>query len=408
MNRHLRAAARWGAAVILMGSVLPTAASAQSPAGPSTPAPAAPPIECWWRTSVAAVRVGEPFSLVLTCAVLENETTTIVPDETRLEAGVLQLPPFEVIGGTRAPDLRSGQRRFFQYEYSLRLISDDAFGKDVKLPSLSITYHVQRRVQGAALQGRDLTYVLPSDSIRVLAIVPADAQEVREPAPDTFSAIDARAFRANIFFAVGGVLSGLGVLMLLLTFVQLVGHRSRRAPDTDRLISDRAILSAARAELSAVRRLAQDGWTGELAGRAFGALRVAGGYASSRRISQTASRAESHDGQLTVRGGWLWSKRVLVSSAVTSAILGHEAAAEHTSPSRRQRLEALQTALSQLDAVRYGRETGAALDDAALNESLESGLALIRRLRFEHLWLVQKLDAMRASLLELGSRVWSR
>lgn len=407
MNRHLRAAARWGAVVILMGSVLPPAASAQSPAGPSTPAPATP-IECWWRTSVAAVRVGEPFSLVLTCVVLENETTTIVPDETRLEAGVLRLPPFEVIGGTHAPDLRSGQRRFFQYEYSLRLISDDAFGKDVKLPSLSITYHVQSRVQGAALQGRDLTYVLPSDSIRVLAIVPADAQEVREPAPDTFSAIDARAFRANIFFAVGGVLSGLGVLMLLLTAVRLVGHRSRRAPDADRLISDRAILSAVRAELSAVRRLAQDGWTGELAGRAFGALRVAGGYASSRRISQTASRAESHDGQLTVRGGWLWSKRVLVSSAVTSAILGDEAAAEHPSPSRRQRLEALQAALSQLDAVRYGRESGAALDDAALNESLESGLALIRRLRFEHLWLVQKLDAMRASALELGSRVGSR
>jgi len=31
------------------------------------------PIQCWWRTSAGAVRVGEPFSLVLTCAVVEND-----------------------------------------------------------------------------------------------------------------------------------------------------------------------------------------------------------------------------------------------------------------------------------------------------------------------------------------------
>jgi len=30
------------------------------------------PIQCWWRTSAGAVRVGEAFSVVLTCAVLED------------------------------------------------------------------------------------------------------------------------------------------------------------------------------------------------------------------------------------------------------------------------------------------------------------------------------------------------
>jgi hypothetical protein len=38
------------------------------------------PIACWWRTSVAAIRVGEPFSIVLTCAVVERALTTVVPD----------------------------------------------------------------------------------------------------------------------------------------------------------------------------------------------------------------------------------------------------------------------------------------------------------------------------------------
>src|SRR5580765_7182710 len=63
----------------------------------------ADPIRCWWRTSANAVRVGESFSLTLTCAIVENETTTVVPDQSRLDPSAMQLPPFEVIGGQREP-----------------------------------------------------------------------------------------------------------------------------------------------------------------------------------------------------------------------------------------------------------------------------------------------------------------
>src|SRR5580693_4844420 len=82
----------------------------------------ADPIRCWWRTSASAVRVGEPFQVVLTCAVVENDTTTVVADQSRLDPAAMQLPPFEVIGGSRGSDLHSDQRRFFQYQYTLRLI----------------------------------------------------------------------------------------------------------------------------------------------------------------------------------------------------------------------------------------------------------------------------------------------
>src|SRR5687767_4669467 len=83
------------------------------------------PITCWWRTSTSAVRTGEPFGLTLTCAALETEATRIVPDFSKLEANVVQLPPFEVLGGTHPGDLVTTGKRFFQYDYRLRLLAED-------------------------------------------------------------------------------------------------------------------------------------------------------------------------------------------------------------------------------------------------------------------------------------------
>ena len=411
MNGHVRVrVVRWSAVAMLAGLVLPPAASAQH--GTASPGQGAiaetPPIECWWRTSRGAVRVGEPFSLVLTCAVVENDSVVVVPDQTRLDRGALQVPPFDVIGGTHPPDLRSGQRRFFQYAYTLRIIGDDVFGKDVELPALSILFRIQSRVQEGSVQGRDLAYVLPPASIRVLSIVPNGARDLREPPLDTFDAIEARTFRANMLLVMGGALLGLGALTVLTAAVQLLRRSRRRQPDPNRLISDAAILSAMRKQLAVVRRRADDGWTGELAVRAAAALRIAGGFAVAHRISQrpAATGGKPQDGQLVARGGWLRGKRVLVSSSVTAALVGRELARGHASAGRRQRLEALQTSLVHLNAAQFGRE--ATLDSAVLDESLTNGRALLRRLRLENLWPVRTLNALRASTRELGSRVWSR
>src|SRR5438046_6821066 len=51
------------------------------------------PIQCWWRTSAGAVRVGEGFSVVLTCAIVETDAATVVVDRSRLEASVVPLAP---------------------------------------------------------------------------------------------------------------------------------------------------------------------------------------------------------------------------------------------------------------------------------------------------------------------------
>src|ERR1700710_1117989 len=89
------------------------------------------PLQCWWRTSAGAVRVGEPFTVVLTCAVVETDAATVVVDQSRLEPSVVQFAPFEVLGGSHGADLRTDERRFFQYVYRLRLIAENMFGKDV-------------------------------------------------------------------------------------------------------------------------------------------------------------------------------------------------------------------------------------------------------------------------------------
>src|SRR6185295_17685109 len=114
------------------------------------------PLQCWWRTSAGAVRVGEPFTVILTCAVLETDAATVVIDTAKLEPSVVQFAPFEVLGGSHGADLRTDLRRFFQYEYRMRLIAENQFGKDVALPETKLSYHVQSRVgQNAAIQGRE-------------------------------------------------------------------------------------------------------------------------------------------------------------------------------------------------------------------------------------------------------------
>ena len=57
------------------------------------------PITCWWRSSTSAVRSGEPFTLMLTCQVVETDTTKVVPDQSKLDPSVVQLQPFEIFGG---------------------------------------------------------------------------------------------------------------------------------------------------------------------------------------------------------------------------------------------------------------------------------------------------------------------
>jgi hypothetical protein len=322
----------------VIGLILSLASASLASAQPTQ---TADPLQCWWRTSAGAIRIGEPFTVVLTCAVLETDAALVVVDQSRLEPSVVQFAPFEVLGGSHGADLRHADRRFFQYEYRARLIAENQFGKDVALPETKLSYHIQSSVgQKTALQGRDQSYILPPLSLRVLSLVPADATDIRDTPSVTFNDIDQRGFRANLFTVIGGVLFAVAGLLALLALVRLLARYRKPAETGSRLISDSAAIRAAARELAVVRRQREDGgWTPELAGRALAALRVAGAYAVGRRASLMPAASQSpvtspqpsdgsqqaeEAGRLIVRTGWPRARRVAVSGAITSQSVGRD------------------------------------------------------------------------------------
>src|SRR3954471_15174908 len=132
---------------------------ASSLAFAQTPAKAevvAAPIECWWKTDRSAVRVGERFNLTLTCAVLDTEKVKVVVDESSLAPSALHLVPFEIVSGQRFRDILNSPRRFFQYQYTMRVLGEEFFGKEITLPRLQLTYRVQNSLNDrSALAGRE-------------------------------------------------------------------------------------------------------------------------------------------------------------------------------------------------------------------------------------------------------------
>jgi hypothetical protein len=373
------------------------------------------PLQCWWRTSAGAVRVGEPFTVVLTCAVLETDAATVVVDQTRLEPSVVQFAPYETLGGSHGADLRTEQRRFFQYEYRLRLIADGMFGRDVALPEMKLSYRVQSKVgQKTSLQGRDQTYMMPAQSMRVLSLVPSDATDIRDTsATETFSDIDQRGFRANLLTVIAGVLFVLAGLMALVGLVRLFQRYRKPVVASSKLIADTTILNGVGREIARVQRDRDGGgWTPELASRALGALRIVATYAIGRPVStMPASRLladggeTAEPGRLILKAGWPRGKRIAVSGAVTPQTIVRTLARPGNSAAKGARLETLSQALATLTAATFSRE--GTLNDSALDDALATTRQLLRRMKFEQLWFMKRLATRRAGT-DLDNRVWSR
>ena len=329
------------------------------------------PITCWWRSSTSAVRSGEPFTLMLTCQVVETDTTKVVPDQSKLDPSVVQLQPFEIIGGAKAPDMRVPGKRFFQYEYRLRLINEGAFGADVDVPQLQISYRIESQMaRGEAIQGRDLNYNLLPISIRLLSIVPEDTIDIREAPAAAFQAVEARESRAEMLELIGTILFGLAGVVLLVMLVSLFRSRRVRTTTEGWRMPARAIAARAQSSLNEVRQSSRGGWDTDLAGRALTAARVAASMVSGGSVGQTrAGSATVRDGQLLVKG-WLGRGGAMVSGSAT--------------PQNVQDAN-LASSLLAFTRARYGR-TGT-LDGSALDEALDTALAAARRATSQHSWL---------------------
>jgi hypothetical protein len=266
------------------------------------------PIRCWRQSSTGAVTLGETFTVTLTCAVFETADTQVVPDESRLNVASIQMAPFEILGGSHPPDVRRGVRRFFQYDYQLRIISRDAIGQDVNVPAVTISYRVHSRVGAAAkLEGRDLSYLVPAMPIKVLSLVPADASDIRDSGEASFASVQALRTRSRTFRAIAYALGALAAAMVIVALVPLA-RRARRATDRERaLVPDRVILDRAAASLEETQhRAARDGWNDETIASALSAARLITATAIGHRVSQKALplNGASPDGRLVVEYGF--------------------------------------------------------------------------------------------------------
>jgi hypothetical protein len=348
------------------------------------------PIRCWWRTSAGAVRLGENFTIGLTCAVLEADGVQVIPDESQLADSTVQLNPFEVIDGSHPPDLRSGQRRFFQYEYVVRVINPDVIGEDVPLPNLVVHYRVNSRLQGnAALQGRDLSYLLPPHTVRVLSLVPGDANDIRDTSGEDFGRVESLGVRAGVLEIAAITLVALGSLMAVVALVGLARGARKPVKAEEATMSEWGTLQLAGRELAAVgRERERDGWNDALAARALSAMRLAAASALGRTVnrSKIPADAETGEGRVVFRPVRGRRQPMAISSAVTTLDLAREIDRLPLTapPARRQALETLAAAMTTFTATQYGQNQ--ALDSAALDAAREAAASVTRRLRTERFW----------------------
>jgi hypothetical protein len=355
------------------------------------------PVQCWWRTSTPSVRVGEQFTIHLTCSALETESTTAVIDRSRLGTAAVQFPPFEVTSGTQSADYVTAGRRFMQYHYNARLIAEDFFGSDIVLPALSITYRIESRVQqDAAVQGREQTYELPALTMRINSLVANDARHIRESSVPSLDEIGAREFRARMFRLIALILFGVAGLTLVITFLRWLRLRRRQEMATARhFVPHRAVLAGVRRELADVQRHTRGaGWNLDLLSRALAAARVVGGYAAGRAVTQRETD-QTTGGELSLRGGLFGRRQVGVSASATAEAIRNQTIAAD-----------LDTALRALTAARYGRTDK--YESSALDDALATVIRAADRVAGQHTWVAETTRSIGAALRGRTSRAWAR
>jgi hypothetical protein len=303
----------------------------------------------------------------------------------------VQLIPFDVIEGSRHPDVRAGYRRLFQYEYSLRIIGTDVFNRDIGIPSVDLRYRIQTDdAQSATLESMERAYRLPALPIHVATLVPPQADDIRDMPADTLDGIQRRRFRGNVAFSASALLFTGAFGMFAFAAAGLIRRYRGPRAESSRLLSEGVMLRGVLNQLRQVEQEAQRyGWNDALKGRALAAIRLATALASRRPAPQaplTGSAAD--DGALRLARGVLRPKYFQVSSSMTTEsgrVRGDEITFSSTAA------DELRTLIADFTAARYGRSGGAGRDlDGALREAID----LTQRLRQTQSWPGRVTDVM--------------
>jgi hypothetical protein len=406
-------------AAVASATLLSTAMATSPSTAAATSTIESEPIRCWWKTDKTAVHVGERFVLALTCSVIEAGRATVVPNLEQLDPGAIRVAPFEVLEGVRHADIKAGLWRYFQYEYTLRLIEDNFFRLDVDIPALNLTYNVQMAVGAAAQQGRDRSYTLPPLPMRINSLVPRNAAGIRDTSRETFADIETREFWARGESVAAAILFALAVVLFGVGFGKLISRMRSHMPATTRNLTGSALTRACLREVARLAaRRGSARWTPESTGHALAVFRVAGAVALSQPVAQVEAMkgAVPHDGQLLLRKSWWGSKCVLICAPITERGLSSRLAASSEkaaagngnapAPTSQAALEGIREALAVFSAASYARDGLG--DQAALDAALQQGMAALRQLRLFTLWPRRTWQTLlkRTGLLE--NTAWSR
>lgn len=370
-------------------------------------------MSCWWETDTSAVRVGEPFGLTLTCRVMETDRVKVVPNLTEVEPTSIELTPFDVLEGTRHQDIVVGPWRYVQYQYTVRLLGEEFFGRDVPIPAMNVTFRIQTGGTDT-VEGAEHRYVLPPRPMRILSLLPAQAADIRDPTVDAFGDVEARRFRATMELVASAVLLGFAAVAVIVAALRVRERFRKGAPVVEQTVPARTVLDACVREIERARAEAlRDGWTSSLAGRALAPFRVAGAIALKQPVAQTLVIGDvpTREGQVALRHGPLRRRRALVSASITADAMDRLRAARNgaASPDASQDvLDRIGEALAALNAVRYGRVGAEPVDVQALDRTLDHGCSALRQLRRARWWPARAAAALPKPATLFGLRAWSR
>jgi hypothetical protein len=313
----------------------------------------------------------------------------------QLEPGAISITPFEAVSGVRRDDVVVPPWRYFQFEYSVRLLSDGFFGQDINIPPLTVTYNIQ--APGGTSQGRDMTYILPALPMRVLSIVPKNANDIRDASGLTFASVESRRFKASLAQVVAWILFAFAAVLVALGAVRWWGDVRGRDVKATRPMPVSAVLAHSLSALADVKAAAgRGGWTPELASRALAALRIGGAHALGKPVAQqfVGADAAERGGQLSVRTGLVRRRRALVSAATTSRAISARLERGPAAGARLQTLLVqLSSALKVFSVAAYARGGGQP-DGPALDAALDEGIQATRQLRMRAAWPMRTLESV--------------
>jgi hypothetical protein len=232
--------------------------------------------------------------------------------------------------------------------------------------------------------------------MRILSLVPRSASDIRDASGQTFASIATRRFRSSLSLILAWISFAFAGVLAVFAVVHLVRQLRAARVDAERRLPLPSVLGGC---LDALSEVASDasrtGWSPGLARRAVAALRIAGAVALDRQVAQQVAGPDGveHEGQLTVRTGWIRPQRVLLSAPTTARVIaGALGRTRQPPPATRARLESIAESLTVLSAVAYGRSGGA--DPSVLDAAVESSREVIRGLRSSTRWPMRTAHAV--------------